>query len=49
MVARFGREVVDELKICGEEKLKWTCEELAEKKIQFLEMQKDALKRLMVK
>ena len=49
MVARFGREVVDELKICGEEKLKWTCEELAEKKIQFLDMQKDALKRLPVK
>jgi hypothetical protein len=46
MVARFGREVVDELKICGEQKLRWTCEELAEKKIQFLDMQKDALKHL---
>jgi hypothetical protein len=46
MVAKYGREVVDELKICGEQKLKWTCEELAEKKIQFLDMQKDALKRL---
>jgi hypothetical protein len=49
MVATFGREVVDELKICGEQKLKWTCEQLAEKKIQFLERQKDALKRLPVK
>jgi hypothetical protein len=49
MVAKYGREVVDELKICGEQKLRWTCEELAEKKIQFLDMQKDALKRLPVK
>ncbi len=46
MVARFGRDVVDELKSCGEQKLKWTCEQLAEKKIQFLEMQKNAMSRL---
>ena len=49
MVAKYGREVVDELKICGEQKLRWTCEELAEKKIQFLDMQKDAARRLPVK
>jgi hypothetical protein len=49
MVAKHGREVVDELKICGEQKLRWTCEQLAEKKIQFLDMQKDALRRLPVK
>ena len=49
MVATFGREVVDKLKICGEQKLKWTCEELAEKKIQFLDMQKNAMGRLPVK
>jgi hypothetical protein len=49
MVAKFGREVVDELKICGEQKLKWTCEELAEKKIQFLDMQKDAMSKLPVR
>jgi hypothetical protein len=46
MVERFGREMVDELKRCGEQKLKWTCEELAEKKIQFLGMQKNAMGRL---
>jgi len=49
MLGRYGRNVVDELKICGEQKLKWTCEQLAERKIQFLERQKKELKRLPVK
>jgi hypothetical protein len=49
MVAKYGKEAVDDLKVCSEQKLKWTCEQLAEKKIQFLDMQKDALKRLPVK
>lgn len=46
MVAKYGNEVVSDLKICGEQKLKWTCEQLAEKKIQFLDMARSVQKRL---
>jgi hypothetical protein len=46
MVAKYSREVVDELKICGEHKLKWTCEELAEKKIQLMELVRREEERL---
>ena len=46
MVAKYGRETVDELKICAEHKLKWTCEELAEKKIQLMEMARKAEEQL---
>jgi hypothetical protein len=42
MVATFGREVVDDLKSTSRESIRWTCEELAEKKIQFLAMAKKA-------
>ena len=38
MIATYGSEVVSDLQICAEQTLKWTCEELAEKKIQLLEM-----------
>lgn len=46
MVAKYGREAVDELKICGEHKLKWTCEQLAEKKIQLMDAVRKEATRL---
>lgn len=38
MLSKYGSERVSDLQICAEQKLRWTCEELAEKKIQLLEM-----------
>lgn len=46
MVAKYGRKTVDELRICAEQKLKWTCEELAEKKIQLMEEVRKQTNRL---
>lgn len=46
MIATYGSEVVSDLKICGEQKLKWTCEQLAEKKIQLMEMVRKESARL---
>lgn len=42
MVEKYGQEAVDDLKTLGRESIKWTCEELAEKKIQFMEMERKA-------
>ena len=42
MVAKFGQSVVSDLKELSTDSIKWTCEELAEKKIQFLEMARKA-------
>lgn len=46
MIATYGSDVVSDLLICSEQKLKWTCEELAEKKIQLLLMEKEAMQKL---
>jgi hypothetical protein len=43
MLERFGEEVVADLKRCAAETVKWTCEELAEKKIQLGEMLKKTM------
>jgi hypothetical protein len=40
MIATYGQTSVDDLKVISRESIKWTCEELAEKKIQFLEMER---------
>jgi hypothetical protein len=40
MIAKYGQEAVDDLKVISWASIKWTCEELAEKKIQFLEMER---------
>jgi hypothetical protein len=42
MMAKYGQEAVDDLKGLSRESIKWTCEGLAEKKIQFLEMERKA-------
>jgi hypothetical protein len=42
MVAKYGRAVVLDLKELSTESIKWTCEELAEKKIQFMAMARTA-------
>ncbi len=49
MIATYGSEVVSDLMICAEQKIRWTCEELAEKKIQLLLMERDALKKMQVR
>lgn len=46
MVDRFGRDVVDGLKAESRDSIRWTCEELAEKKIQLMEMARKAEERL---
>ena len=47
MIEKYGSEVVSDLKSCGEQKLKWTCEQLAEKKIQLMEAVRKEAKRLL--
>jgi hypothetical protein len=42
MVAKYGQQAVDDLKQLSRESIRWTCEELAEKKIQFLQMERKA-------
>ena len=42
MVHKYGIEAVSDLITCAEQKLKWTCEELAEKKIQLMEIARKA-------
>jgi hypothetical protein len=46
MVEKYGQEAVDDLKTLSRESIKWTCEQLAEKKIQLLEMARKAEKGL---
>ena len=46
MVEKYGQEAVDDLKTLSRESIKWTCEQLAEKKIQFLELVRKESKRL---
>ena len=46
MIATYGSEVVSDLQICAEQKLKWTCEQLAEKKIQLMEAVRKEATRL---
>jgi len=46
MLERFGPEVVNDLKEIAAEQLKWTCEDLAEKKIQLMEMEREALQKM---
>ncbi len=46
MVKRFGRDVVDGLKQESRDSIKWTCEELAEKKIQLMEQVRKESERL---
>lgn len=46
MIATFGQQVVDDLKAESRESIKWTCEELAEKKIQFMELARKESARL---
>lgn len=43
---KYGSDVVGDLITCAEQKLRWTCEELAEKKIQLLGMVKREGERL---
>lgn len=46
MVATFGQKVVDDLKAESRESIKWTCEQLAEKKIQLMEAVRKEATRL---
>lgn len=45
MFKTFGEKIVWDLKQCAAEPLKWTCEELAEKKIQLLETEREWMKQ----
>nr|DAK61511.1 MAG TPA: NinG recombination protein [Caudoviricetes sp.] len=47
MLTKYGEDVVAGLKASAEEPLKWTCEQLAEKKIQLLAMEKKIRTRLL--
>ncbi len=38
MLSKYGSERVSDLQICAEQKLRWTCEQLAEKKIELMEL-----------
>lgn len=38
MVGTYGKEAIDDLKQLGRESIKWTCEQLAEKKVQLMEI-----------
>ncbi len=46
MIDKYGQEKVDELKVLGREVLKWSPEDLAQKKVIFLEMMRNAAKNL---